>query len=102
MSLAEKMVSLCLLSNSYDWFMIDSRFFRYKELEIIENDDNSNELNEESDEDEEYSKLYHQYLKRALPRMGRRSFDQDDIYKRALMRMGRALPRMGRALPRMG
>lgn len=62
---------------------------------------------------------YPEWLKRALPRMGKRYFDllQDDddnsefdaddsdvyeAYKRALPRMGRALPRMGRALPRMG
>lgn len=64
---------------------------------------------------------YPEWLKRALPRMGKRYYiDQDeleendsdnsdeDLYevlsaaKRALPRMGRALPRMGRALPRMG
>lgn len=53
------------------------------------------------------------FLKRALPRMGKRMYWSDneglssedldyDLFKRALPRMGRALPRMGRALPRFG
>lgn len=62
--------------------------------------------------EEELSQLeYYNLLKRALPRMGRRLYEEyddeessgeDSFEKRALPRMGRAMPRMGRAMPRMG
>lgn len=74
-------------------------------------------LEQETSQDERHQ--LSDWVKRALPRMGKRYQDVDDgadeassddsdepdvyeVLKRALPRMGRALPRMGRALPRMG
>ncbi|RNA44419.1 hypothetical protein BpHYR1_011794 [Brachionus plicatilis] len=77
--------------------------------QYFEDKNNDDQLYDENLE----SELRMAYLKRALPRMGKRFFWDDydglsseeldyDLLKRALPRMGRALPRMGRALPRMG
>ena len=60
-----------------------------------------------ADDSEEDDQVRQALMKRALPRMGRRSFDGEgldgeDQLKRHLARVERAMPRMGRGYPRMG